>query len=176
MPNYRRPRVPGATVFFTVNLATRGDSLLVQEIDRLKWAFSETLKARPCQLDALVILPDHIHAVWTLPKEDSDYSGRWGKIKSLFVRDLPAGSVRRSHRKRGEKGIWQRRFWEHHIRSPEAYRALVQYCWINPVKHGLVSRAADWPYSSIHRDIRLGRVEPEWSGVVSEGEFGEKVG
>ena len=103
MPNYRRPRVPGATVFFTVNLATRGDSLLVQEVDRLKWAFSETLKARPCQLDALVILPDHIHAVWTLPKEDSDYSGRWGKIKSLFVRDLPAGSVRRSHRKRGER-------------------------------------------------------------------------
>lgn len=175
MPEYRRPRIPGSTIFFTVNLAERGDDLLVREIDRLRQTFADTLSTRPCGLDALVILPDHLHAVWTLPYDDSDYSGRWGKIKSLFVRDLPAGSLRQSHRKRGEKGIWQRRFWEHHVRGPAEYRALVQYCWINPVKHGLVLRAVDWPYSSIHRDIRLGRVAPDWSGVVPEGEFGEML-
>ncbi|MGB5068975.1 MAG: hypothetical protein WBO29_16580 [Albidovulum sp.] len=72
-----------------------------------------------------------------------------------------------------EAAIWQRRYWEHHIRDAADFDAHVRYCWINPVRHGFVGRPVEWPYSSIHRDIRLRRVEPEWSGAVAEGEFGE---
>ncbi len=176
MPNYRRPKVSGASIFFTVALAQRGSDLLVREIDRLRDALNVEIGEHPFRVDALVVLPDHLHAVWKLPVGDADLSARWGRIKSRFSRQLPIGDLRRSHRLRRERGIWQRRFWEHHTRGPADYRRCVQYCWINPVKHGLVTRAVDWPYSSIHRDIRLGLVEPEWSGVVPEGEFGEMVG
>jgi len=149
--------------------------------------------------DAVVILPDHLHAVWTLPPGDSGYSTRWGAIKARFTMHLRRAARRpgfspapppeefprvRSGRYAGlkpglradkrEAAIWQRRFWEHTIRDEADYRAHVAYCWGNPVKHGLVERAADWPFSSIHRDIRLGRVDPEWSGDVFDGEFGEQ--
>lgn len=121
----------------------------------------------------VLILPDHLHAVCSLPSGDTNYPARWGRIKARFSRDLPVGRRRFSHRKRNERGIWQRLFREHHIRNAADYRRCVEYCWINPVKHGLVERAADWPHSSIHRDIGLGRVAPVWSGMVPEGEFGE---
>ena len=173
MSMYIRPRRPGAIIFFTVNLTTPGDDLLVREIDRLRLAFQETFKDRPCRQDAIVVLPDHLHAVWTLPAGDSDYSGRWGKIKSLFVRGLPERNLRSSHRRRGEKGIWQRRFWEHHVRSRAELRALLEYCWFNPVKHGLTARAVDWPFSSIHREIRRGMEPPEQQRFEFDGEFGE---
>lgn len=162
MPNYLRPRVPGATIFFTVALADRGSDLLVREIRLLRASFDATLSRRPVTVDALVVLPDHLHAVLTLPPGDSDYATRWRQIKSLFSRCLPKGRLRHSHVTRAERGIWQRRYWEHHIRDAEDYRAHVTFCWHNPVKHGLVERARDWPHSSIHRDIRAGRVGPEW--------------
>lgn len=164
MSCYIRPRRQGASIFFTVNLAERSSRLLVDEILRLRAAVREVRGARPFHIDAWVVLPDHMHAVWTLPPGESDYSTRWSAIKARFTRGLPAGERRRSHELRREKAIWQRRFWEHHVRDLEEYRRLVRYCWGNPVKHGFVENAADWPYSSIHRDIRLGLVEPEWAG------------
>jgi putative transposase len=103
--------------------------------------------------DAVVILPNHLHAVWTLPDADVDFSTRWKKIKSLFSRHCKTiGTSRPSLARKGEKGIWQRRFWEHCIRSNADYHFHVEYCHLNPVKHGLVSNPQDWPFSSRHRN------------------------
>lgn len=156
MSIYLRPRIPGATIFFTLCLAERGASLLTDEIDRLRAACRQTMQSRPFRIEAMVVLPDHLHAVWTLPEGDANYSARWGAIKARFSRELPAGRLRASHIARREKGIWQRRFWEHHLRSDAARLAAIRYCWANPVKHGLVAAPQDWPYSSIHRDMRSG--------------------
>ncbi len=155
MSNYLRPNVTGATVFFTVALAERGSNLLIAEIARLRQAVRTTKSERPFEIDAWVVLPDHLHAVWTLPRGDADFSTRWRLIKSRFSREIPKGQTRASHDARSERGIWQRRFWEHHIRNEADYLAHVRYCWMNPVKHGLVERPQDWRYSSVHRDARF---------------------
>lgn len=154
MPNYLRPQASGASVFFTVALRERGTRLLVDQIATLRKAVEVTKAERPFHIDAWVVLPDHLHCVWTLPGGDADFSTRWRLIKARFSRALPPGNLRRSHVVRQERGIWQRRFWEHHIRDAGDMAAHVNYCWINPVKHGLVERPEDWPYSSIHRDLR----------------------
>ena len=174
MSCYVRPRVSGARLFFTVCLSGRGGSILTDEILRLRAAVRETQAERPFRVDAMVVLPDHLHAIWTLPEGDVDYSTRWGAIKARFSQSmrragftpppaLPrvmsgryAGVNPGLRADKGEVGLWQRRFWEHHIRDERDYEAHLRYCWGNPVKHGLVERAVDWPYSSIHRDIRLG--------------------
>jgi putative transposase len=139
-----------------------------------------------------------MHAIWTLPEGDQAFGQRWGAIKARFTRAVRAKSsevvgwnptLRRegsdksrvgfhptrspSKLRKGDGGIWQRRFWEHHIRDEADYRAHVAYCWGNPVKHGLVARAVAWPFSSLHRDIRLGCADPDWAGAVPEGAFGE---
>jgi len=174
MSCYRRFRIKGATYFFTVNLAERGGSTLVDHIDALRSAYACTQAEHPFQCDAIVILPDHLHAVWTLPPGDADFSTRWRMIKARFSRAVGAHHPRSfSKARKREVGLWQRRFWEHCIRNEADYRAHVAYCWGNPVQHGYVARAVAWPYSSIHRDVRLGRVDPEWCGAVSEGEYGE---
>ncbi len=159
MSNYIRPRINGATIYFTVNLAQAGSRLLTDEIPRLRAAVRATRANRPFHINAWVVLPDHMHTVWTLPPGDCDYSTRWRLIKSRFSRGLPKGRLRSSHELRHERGIWQRRFWEHHVRGPEEYQALVRFCWMNPVKHGFVDRPEDWPYSSVHRDRQIGRYE-----------------
>ena len=165
MPNYIRPKVAGSTVFFTVVLAQRGGDLLVREVGRFREAVAVTLRERPVEIAAWVVLPDHLHAVWTMPEGDRDYSRRWGAIKARFSMGLDAGRLRASHEVRREKGIWQRRFWEHHIRDDDDFAAHVRYCHINPVKHGFVERPEDWPYSSVHREIALGRYAPDcWAG------------
>jgi len=160
---------------------------LVREVGRLRAAVAATRRERPFGIDAWVVMPDHLHRVWTLPEGDRDFSTRWGSIKARFTM-----SLRREERRPGsspaplpselpvvmsgryaglkpglrvgkrEQAIWQRRYWEHHIRDEADYAAHVRYCWINPVKHGFVERAVDWPYSPIHRDIRLGLVDPEF--------------
>lgn len=171
MSNYIRPKIAGATVFFTVALADRSSSLLVAEVERLRQAVLVTRLERPFAIDAWVVLPDHMHCVWTLPDGDLDFATRWGAIKSRFTRSLrrvgfhptePASAVGwnptlRSASKvsKGDAGLWQRRFWEHHIRDEEDFLAHLRYCWTNPVKHGLVERPEDWPYSSVHRDLRI---------------------
>lgn len=159
MSNYLRPRIHGATVFFTVNLADRDSSLLVDEIARLRAAVRHTQSERPFHIDAWVVLPDHLHAIWTLPKGDADFSTRWRLIKSRFSHGLPKGPLRASHRLRQERGVWQRRFWEHHVRGGGEYGALLRYCWMNPVKHGLAEAPQDWMYSSVHRDVASGRFD-----------------
>ena len=154
MPNYIRPDVTGAKVFFTVTLAQRGDDLLVREVQRLREAVAKTRGERPFGIDAWVVLPDHMHCVWSLPSGDRDYATRWRLIKSRFSRGLPVGHLRASHHARQERGVWQRRYWEHHIRDDADFAAHVRYCWHNPVKHGLVAGPEDWPWSSFHRDGR----------------------
>jgi len=167
---YIRPRRPGATVFFTVTLAERGGDLLVREIGILREAVRETREAHPFRIEAWVVMPDHMHAVWTLPEGDAGYSARWGAIKARFVMKLRragfsppsemprvvagryAGLKPGLRASKREVGIWQRRFWEHHIRDEADFRAHVEYCWFNPVKHGFVEDPGDWPYSSYHRD------------------------
>jgi len=151
MSSYLRPRIPGARLFFTVVLAERGSDLLLREIAALREAVRATRAERPFGIDAFVVLPDHLHCVWTLPEGDADFSVRWSVIKRRFSRQVPLGPRRRSHAARRERGIWQRRFWEHHIRSEAEFAACVRYCHINPVKHGFCAEPEDWPYSTIHR-------------------------
>ena len=174
MTAYRRVRVPGATYFFTLCLEDRLSSALTDHADALRAAFLKTQAERPFYCDAIVVLPDHLHAIWTLPEGDTDFSTRWRLIKARFVRETGlSGLRRRSHLKKGERGVWQRRFWEHAIRDEADHRAHVEYCWANPVRHGLVVRPVDWPFSSIHRDIRAGRVDAEWIGDCDAIRAGE---
>ena len=122
------------------------------------------------------MLPEHLHAVWTLPPDDPDFSHRSRAIKSRFARSLPKRERLTSvQQARGERGIWQRRFWEHLIRDETDYARHVEYCYINPVKHGLVTKVCDWPHSPFHRDVRAGIVPLDWAGEAEQsGEFGER--
>jgi putative transposase len=181
MPNYRRARVPGGTNFFTAALARRGGRLLVDHIGHLRAAVRLTRRERPFRIDAMVILPDHLHAVWTLPPGDDDFPTRWMLIKTRFTRAIPPGEpVRPSRAAKRERGIWQRRYWEHLIRDEADYRAHVDYCHFNPVKHGLAAHPGDWPYSSFHRDLCAGLYLPAWAaeppGTARDGEQGGPVG
>jgi putative transposase len=148
MPNYRRASVPGGCWFFTVNLLERRQTLLVDHVADLRAAIAATRETYPFIIDAFVVLPDHLHTIWSLPPGDSDFSTRWRLIKNRFARALPKvehlSAVRAD---RGERGIWQRRFWEHLIRDETDYERHVEYCYINPLKHGLATRVSDWPYS-----------------------------
>jgi putative transposase len=175
MPNYRRVFVPGGCWFFTVNLLDRRQTLLVDHIDTLRHAVDQTRTHYPFAIDAIVILPDHLHAVLTLPSHDADFSTRWRLIKTRFAKAVPKQERISAVRKaRNERGIWQRRFWEHLIRDELDYARHVEYCYINPMKHGLVARVCDWPYSSFHRDARSGVFPRDWAGDISVGgEFGE---
>ena len=159
MSNYIRPKISGSPVFFTVNLSDRGSRMLTDRIVQLREAVAITRAERWFGIEAWVVLPDHLHTVWQLPAGDRDYATRWRLIKSRFSRGLTADRLRPSHVARQERGIWQRRFWEHHCRDDADVAAHIRYCWINPVKHGLVERPEDWPYSSTHRDIKAGRYE-----------------
>ncbi|MBL8470685.1 MAG: transposase [Rhodocyclaceae bacterium] len=165
MPDYRRHRIAGGTYFFTVNLLERRRSLLTNHVDALRFAVARVKAARPFHIDAWVVLPDHMHAVWTLPPHDVDYSARWKDIKSAFAKAMPKReSLSQVRRARSERGIWQRRFWEHTIRDDADYAAHVDYVHFNPVKHGLVERAVDWPYSSFHRWVANGHIAADWVG------------
>jgi putative transposase len=155
MPNYRRALVAGGCWFFTVNLLGRRSRMLTDEIAALREAVRATRSRYPFHVDAMVVLPDHLHAVWTLPPGDADFSMRWRLIKARFAKTLPQQErLDAVHRARGERGIWQRRFWEHLIRNDADYARHVEYCYINPVKHGLATSVRDWPHSSFHRDVR----------------------
>jgi putative transposase len=172
---YRRAFVPGGTFFFTVNLADRSQRLLTEHIEELRFAVRRVKQRHPFEIPAMVVLPEHLHAIWVLPEGDANYSLRWRQIKGTFSRLLPEqGWVSRSKHVRRERDIWQRRFWEHQIRDERDFSRHVDYIHINPVKHGHVQRAADWPYSSIHRFIRAGMISPDWAHDPYEGTFGER--
>ena len=165
MPNYRRNRVPGGTYFFTVNLLERKLSLLTDRIDALRAAVRQVRARRPFHIDAWVVLPEHLHCIWTLPPDDTDYSARWKAIKIAFAKSLPATeNLSQVRRAKGERGIWQRRFWEHTIRDDRNYSAHMDYVHYNPVKHGLVARVSEWSFSSFHRCVEAGIYPVDWGG------------
>ena len=177
MTDYRRNFLAGGSFFFTVNLAQRRLGLLTEHIEELRIAFRETRRRHPFTIDAMVVLPDHLHTVWTLPEGDADFATRWQRIKSAFSRSLPTGEpISDSRAAKGERGIWQRRYWEHTIRNENDYMRHIDYIHINPVKHGLVSRVRDWPYSSFQRLVKLGIYPEDWARDLADpgGNFGER--
>lgn len=151
MPRYRRLFAPGGTYFFTANLIRRDGRLLVERADLLRAAYRDAAQRQPFKTVAVCVLPDHLHCIWTLPEGDSDFSGRWRRIKTGFSRALPHDLDLAPGRRAGERGIWQRRFWEHLITDADDLERHIHYIHNNPVKHGLVERIEDWPYSSWHR-------------------------
>ncbi|MGX9429339.1 MULTISPECIES: REP-associated tyrosine transposase [Bradyrhizobium] len=173
MPQYRRAK--SSTFFFTVVLADRSSNLLVSEIDRLRRIYRMVCERRPFETVAICILPDHIHTVWTLPEQDADFSARWSLIKSGFSRGVENEPRSPSKIVKREKGIWQRRFWEHAIRDDTDLERHVDYIHFNPVKHGHVTRVADWPHSSFHRYVERGLLDADWGGDMKQirGSFGE---
>jgi putative transposase len=177
MVQYRRNFIPGGTFFFTVTLADRRSSALVEQIDILREAFRIAQHERPFSFDAVVILPEHLHAVMTFPPGDSDFSGRWRRIKSHFTRRVVGSGVQIARDRRGEYQLWQRRFWEHTVRDERDFASHIDYIHYNPVKHALVAQVADWPHSSFHRYVRDGVLPRDWAGVVDQpaGGFGERV-
>ena len=173
MVNYRRSHAPGGTYFFTVNLRDRRKTLLIDHIGVLRDVVREVRREIPFTIDAMIILPDHWHAVWTLPEGDDGYTRRIRLIKSRFTRRLMAAGVPFARDTRGDYDLWQKRFWEHTIRDDRDFDAHVNYIHINPVKHGYVKRAADWLHSTLHRYIRDGVLPVDWACDLQEGDFGE---
>jgi putative transposase len=173
MPRYVRAK--GSVSFFTVVLAERRSKLLLEEIERLRLAYRAVQQRRPFQTIAVCVLPDHIHAIWALPEGDVDFSTRWSLIKSGLSRGLDAKPRSASKVGKREKGIWQRRYWEHAIRDDADLERHVDYIHFNPIKHGYVTRVSDWPHSSFHRYVKQGQLAPDWGGDMRDiqGLFGE---
>jgi putative transposase len=174
MPNYRRFTLPGATVFFTVVTYQRR-RFLAEPLARrcLRRAIDVVRERHPIKVQAIVLLPDHLHTIWVLPPADSDYALRWRRIKEGFTeRFLAEGGVEGerspSRRAREERAVWQRRFWEHTIQDDEDFERHVDYIHYNPVKHGLVPCPRDWPFSSFSRWVQQGHYETDW-GCSSQG-------
>lgn len=177
MSCYRRATATGSSYFFTV-VAYRRRHILCDDAIRstLRTAIEKVRQARPFVIDAWVLLPDHLHCVWTLPDDDADFSTRWMKIKRAV--SLTCGEnyrcanwVSTSKLKHRESTIWQRRFWEHQIRDEDDFARHVDYIHANPVKHGYVQQAKDWPYSTFHRFVRDGVYANNWGGTMEKMEL-----
>jgi putative transposase len=169
MPNFRRYLVPGATYFFTVVTEDRRP-LFESEVNRtlLRNALKECQTRFPFEMLAIVLLPDHLHAIWTLPEGDDRYSARLGFIKKEFTKGfLGSGGteceISTSQRLSGRRGVWQPRFWEHTIDDEDDLENHFHYIHFNPVKHGYVQRVADWSHSSFHRYVRQGWYPVDWA-------------
>lgn len=165
MSDYRRVFLPGGTYFFTVVLQDRNKDLLVSHIEALRDAVGVVRRRYPFEIIAWVVLPDHLHCMWKLPEGDTDYSNRWRLIKTIFSKKLPRSEFVSLRRKaRGERGVWQRRYWEHTIVDEKDFNSHVDYVHINPLKHGLVQDLVSWPYSTFHRFVRDGVYSADWAG------------
>jgi putative transposase len=178
MPNYRRAQEGGATYFFTVVTYRRQPVLMRPDVlDALRAAFRRVRTAKPFKLDAIVVLADHLHAIWTLPPGDAGFGARWGMIKRDVSKSVvsPDGMpINASMASRLESGLWQRRFWEHLIRNDDDYARHMDYIHYNPVKHGYANSAADWPHSSFRKCVERGIYPMDWAGEsVIDGDFGE---
>jgi putative transposase len=176
MTRYRRAKVEGGVFFFTVALADRSSDLLVREVDQLRQVYASVQNRYPFETIAICVLPDHLHAIWSLPQGDTDFALRWSQIKSGFSREQTANALRSSSKiAKREKGIWQRRYWEHAIRDDRDLQRHVDYIHYNPVKHGYVPKVCDWPHSSFSRYVARGILPADWGGDVSDigGAFGE---
>ncbi|MDX1811665.1 MAG: transposase [Gammaproteobacteria bacterium] len=166
MPEYRRVWIPGGTYFFTVNLHERkNNNLLIQQIDLLREVIQRVKSKHPFTIHGWVVLPEHFHCILSLPENDSDFATRLRLIKSGFSKLVPNNEqLSESRLKRGERGIWQRRYWDRMIRDQADFNAHMDYIHINPVKHGLVNRVQDWPYSTFHKLVEQGVYELDWAG------------
>jgi putative transposase len=164
MSTYRRHYLPGGCYFFTVVTYERRPLFKDEErVTLLRSAMRDVMSRRPFEIQAMVVLPDHLHTVWRLPDGDDDYSRRWRDIKHHVSRQIDTPLTPRR-----EKSVWQRRFWEHAIRNEDDWKRHLDYVHFNPVKHGLVSRARDWPYSSFRRAVEKGWYAPDWGCEVPE--------
>jgi putative transposase len=170
--DYRRNRLEGGKFFFTLTLVDRRSTVLVDQIGALRAAFRATRRERPFNLDAVVILPDHLHAISTLPDGDADFPGRWRRIKGHFSTNLLVAGIKIRRHANGELTLWQPRYWEHTIRDDDDFARHVDYIHFNPVKHGIVKRARDWLFSSFHLYVRRGTLPEDWAGEIEEGTFG----
>jgi len=176
---YRRVRIKGGTYFFTV-ITYRKRKIFrdPENIELLRNAFRRVLKLYPFKIDAFILMPDHLHCIWTLPQGDSDYPTRWRLIKTLFTKNckdrykLPPST---SRAKKKEQAIWHRRYWEHLIRDQEDFRKHVEYIHYDPVKHGWARIPLEWKYSSFHRYVRNGLYDESW-GAGMEIHFDEDIG
>ena len=169
MANYRRNFLPGGSYFFTVNLADRRLTLLIDHIHLLRVAFRGVRARHPFTIEAAVILPDHLHMIWTLPDDDADFALRWRLIKGGFSRALPRDErISASRAAKAERGIWQRRYWEHTMRDDGDFIRHVDYIHFNPVKHGHATSVRNWPYSSFRRWVRLGAYPVDWAGTAGD--------
>ncbi len=174
MSRYRRWRQPGGTYFFTVVTHERRPILAGPEaIAWLREAMDNTRATRPFDLLAGVVLPDHIHCLWRLPNDDDDFPTRWRMIKTRFTRSMLARARQparpgASRLRRGEHGVWQRRFWEHVIRDERDLKRHVDYIHYNPVRHGLVGKAADWPYSTFRKYVEMNEYPDDWGEAEPE--------
>jgi putative transposase len=176
MVRYRRNFVAGGTFFFTVTLADRTSQALTDHITALRTALQQTRHSHPFAVDAVAVLPDHLHMVMTLPEGDADYSHRWRLIKRRFTEGVLRSQTSIARLRNGELTLWQRRFWEHTIRDSGDFERHVDYIHFNPVKHRLVSRVRDWPFSSFHRFVRQGFLPEDWAGDLGQDHagFGER--
>jgi putative transposase len=176
---YRRAKTPGATYFFTLITHQRQSIFHQPEpIALLRQAFHQVKQSHPFTIEAIVILPDHLHCIWTLPAEDADFSRRWRLIKSQFSRCCPTQYKQQrsnSRIRKGEQAVWQRRFWEHQIRDETDFAHRVDYIHYNPVKHQLVTAPKDWAYSSFHRYVVAGAYAEGW-GAEGGIKFSDNVG
>ena len=158
MSDYHRVYIQGGCYFFTVVTLNRTPIFInADRVEILRQAFRKVMAARPFKIDAMVVLPEHLHCIWRLPEGDADYSSRWREIKKAVFRQICTLT-----NERNERLIWQRRFWEHTIRDEEDWRKHVDYIHYNPVKHGLVSRPSEWRWSSFSRAITEGWYEASW--------------
>ena len=165
MSRYVRARQPGGAYFFTVVTYERRPLLVRPEVvERLRQAFRRVMAERAFTVDAMVVLPDHLHCLWRLPADDTDFSERWRQIKRFVSIGVQAETNRR-----GEKALWQRRYWEHLIRDDDDWQRHCDYIHYNPVRHGYVSSPADWPYSSYSRALAAGWYEPGWGESLPAG-------
>jgi putative transposase len=173
MANYRRCYIPGGSYFFTLVTERRAPILANDEArDLLRSAIRACQQQWPFSVDALVLLPDHLHAIWTLPSGVCDYSKRWGFVKKYFTQHWLAANgleqpVSRPKKNQRRRGVWQRRFWEHTLRDEYDYSQHLDYLHYNPVKHGLVTAVADWPYSSFHSFVREELYPSHWGTDLS---------
>ncbi|UOP05194.1 REP-associated tyrosine transposase [Conchiformibius kuhniae] len=171
---YRRSLASGACYFFTLALHNRRQDLLVRHIADLRRTFSEVKQKYDFEIIAACILPEHLHLLMRLPPDDNRYPMRLRLIKSAFSRAIPkTEAVSLSRQRKNERGIWQRRYWEHEIRNQQDLNAHIDYIHFNPVKHGYVVRVKDWQYSSFHRYVRQGILPLDWAGSDVDGNFGE---
>lgn len=174
---YRRSDAAGGTYFFTVNLAERGSDRLVRHVDDLRVVTNKVKQAHPFAVVAMVVLLEHLHAIWRLPPGDADYPGCWSLIKAGFSRCLVKDErIRASRQAKRERGIWQRRYWEHQIRDEADLARHVDYIHYNPVKHGWVKCPVDWPHSTLHGYIDRGMLLADWGGHMGDevGSYGER--